>query len=150
MLHLFLCCFMLHYLNIAVLSSCTIFMFYFYLILKPFHPEIFSWCSHVLTFSSCNVFYIAPFFKFGSFHVFFCISPPVITLFSCCSFFMLHLFQFVPSLLTCFLFCFFNGALLFWLLFLTLCTLHIALFHVALISCCTFSLHFISHIVLFP
>ena len=148
---------MLGYLTVAVLSSCTIFMFYFfsYCSLK-FYPKLFYGVlmSHLLFVLYC--FHVVPFFVLHSFHVglfslfrvgllfiriasfFFCISSSV-ALFPCCNFscytFSSSDLHFWPaSHLTHFMVPFFS------LLFVTLCTFHIALFHIAFIWCCTFSL----------
>ena len=163
MLHFFrvtlsLCCtfFVLHYLNVALLSSCTVFIFFFFFffMLQTFYPELSSWCTYVAPFFVLHSFHVAPFFLLGSFHVahffllgsfhvapfFFCISFPV-ALFSSCNIFMLHFFQFGPSLLTCFLFhfmvpffrCFSSHCALF-----TIHSFHVAHLFIPydIISCC--------------
>ena len=141
MLHLFLVALSLCYSSFKL----HYFHFYFFFILQPFHPEFFSWCTHVAPFSVFHSFHVAPFFLLHSFHVatffilgsllvepfFFCISSPV-ALFSCCDFFMLHFsgldLHFWPVS------CFTRVMVSFYsLLFLTRCPFHIALFNVALI-----------------
>ena len=128
----FLCClfFVLGYLTVAVLSSCTIFMFYFfsYCSLK-FYPKLFYGVLMSHLFLCCTAFmlylflyctlFMSGYFRFfvlGSFLF-------VLHLFSFAylllqhsfhaAIFMLHFFQFGPSLLTCFSFNSFHGALFF-------------------------------------
>ena len=119
----FSCCFMLYLfraalLNVTVLSSRTIFMFYF------FHIVV-----HFFALFSCFTF-----FRVG--------------LFSCCNFFMLHFFPVWTFTYDLFLvLVFFRPSFL--LLFLTLRTFHIVIFHVTLSSWCTFSLKHISHMLLY-
>ena len=137
------CCtfFVLHYLDVTVLSSCTIFMFYFCHIVA-FSSWTFFVVHLFILFSRCTFF---PVGLFSCCTFFFCISFPV-ALFSCfhaAIFFMLHFFPVWNFTFDLFLvdLSFFA---LFSLLFLTLRTFHIVIFHVALISCCTFSLKHIS------
>ena len=138
------CCTLLH-LNLAVLSSCIITIFDFF-ISQCFQHKL-SWCTLFVSyvFSCCNVFmlcllctffHVAPFFVLNSFHV--------------ANFFMLHYFyvtrfRFGPSLLTHFFFLFFVLTLFTWcpfllLLVLSLRSFYLTLFHVALFSCYSFYL----------
>ena len=133
------CCTLLH-LNLAVLLSCIISIFHFF-ISQCFQHKL-SWCtlftSHV--FSCCNVFmlcllctlfHVAPFFALNSLHVanFFMLHYFYVALFSFWTFtfdpFFVSLFTWCPFLM---------------LLFLSLRAFYLTLFHAALFSCCSFYL----------
>ena len=81
---------------VAVLLSCTIFMFYFF-ISQCFHHKLCSWCtlfmSHI--FSCCNVFMLYLLCTLFMLHHFPCCTPFMLqflslALFSCCIFFIMH------------------------------------------------------------
>ena len=164
--------FMLLLFRVAHFLSCTFSIrVTLFFILRSFHLfmlHFFPYCLLFIlnVFSQCTVAIFFVFFWCFSCCTFFVLHYLNVTVFSSCTIFMFYFFHIVAfSSWTFFVVHFFA---LFWtftfdlfpvlvvflpffflLLFLTLHTFHIVIFHVAIISCCSFSLKRISHMVLF-